>query len=490
MDRKDLIFEEEIIQGLKDITPPEEEILEINPWMVPISSIAWGLILTTIRLNFLFLQYLLPTIGVALTFVGFRSLRNQNNYFRVLYYISLGRLLLHLVDTIVIGTPLNLMDIPSLGIGLVRLIIQVFTFLVFHMGLREVYKGAGRTMELSPLVWVSLWTILAFFIAITPLAETWLAFLPMIIFYILIIKAIFSIGEDLDDTGYLIKNAPVKISNTSLRNIYLLLVVVVGLGSNMYFNNLKLDSHEFIPPVITSIREDLLNKGFPAEALRYLAEDDLGLLGDAINIEVKNELLMFDPRVSQEVSGSGYFQSITNTHEPGKKNIDSTTIYIEMPDNILYVMQYFKWKGGRPIWQDAIMLTGQDEVEDRQIISSSLFYSKKDKEYRANFPRLIMEGVEKQSFFGPSWIEPIRASFSFPLGSKDQGGYILYRYGRMESDIYLVPVLFEYIHQSIPIRIPYIRSEDLFLQGGYGFSNNYKQHYSTYESLGMKEVSE
>ena len=101
-----------------------------------------------------------------------------------------------------------------------------------------------------------------------------------------------------------------------------------------------------------------------------------------------------------------------------------------------------------------------------------------------------MEGVEKQSFFGPSWIEPIRASFSFPLGSKDQGGYILYRYGRMESDIYLVPVLFEYIHQSIPIRIPYIRSEDLFLQGGYGFSNNYKQHYSTYESLGMKEVSE
>ena len=108
----------------------------------------------------------------------------------------------------------------------------------------------------------------------------------------------------------------------------------------------------------------------------------------------------------------------------------------------------------------------------------------------ADFPNHKMEEVEIHGFFGIDWAEPIRASFSFPLASKDQGGYILYRYGTMLDDSYFVPSLFEYIHQSSPIRIPYVRIEDLFLQGGYGFSKNYKQHYTTYESLDAREINE
>ncbi len=489
MDRNDSIFEEEIIEGLKGMIPPENEIQNINPWRIPINSITWGLILTTIKWNFLYLQYILPTIGVALIFLGFRSLRNQNKYFTILYFMAIVKLVSHLLDILIVTTPLNTLSYPALAIGLVATVFRVFIFLTFHKGLKEVHVKAGKTMESGPLLWASLWMVLVFLVGISPLSETWLVFIPMIIFYILIIRSIFSIGKELDDTGYLLINAPVKINNRTFGRIYFLLIMIIGISSNMYFNNLKLESNRFVSPENTSLREDFIDMGFPLDALSYLSDSDIDLLKEMIHVEVEDEVLMFDPKQISHVEETWNSEFISYTYEPGKKNIDASTIFIQMPERTLYVMHYFKWTGGNPIWQDAIMITGNPGLANREIINSGLFYSKNDKEYIADFPHISMENVERHTFFGTDWTEVIRASFSFPIGSKDQGGYVLYRYGTMEADRYLVPSLFEYIHQSIPVRIPYVKAEDVILNGSYGFSNNYKQQYTTYESIGRRGLN-
>ena len=59
-------LDEMIEQGLGEIVPGEGVVEEVNPWREPIGRIAAGMALTGITLNFLYLQYLLPTLGAAL----------------------------------------------------------------------------------------------------------------------------------------------------------------------------------------------------------------------------------------------------------------------------------------------------------------------------------------------------------------------------------------------------------------------------------------
>ena len=82
-------LDEMIEQGLGEILPGEGVVEEVNPWREPIGRIAAGMALTGITLNFLYLQYLLPTLGAALQYLGFRTLRRSGPAFRIAWGLSL-----------------------------------------------------------------------------------------------------------------------------------------------------------------------------------------------------------------------------------------------------------------------------------------------------------------------------------------------------------------------------------------------------------------
>jgi hypothetical protein len=98
MNDRDFNFDQQMIDHLSELPPSEEEIRNTNPWSKPIGFITWGFILTTLHLNILYLQYILPTIGVVLIFLGSRSLRNENKYFKTAWVLSIVKLLLHMGD--------------------------------------------------------------------------------------------------------------------------------------------------------------------------------------------------------------------------------------------------------------------------------------------------------------------------------------------------------------------------------------------------------
>ena len=482
-------FEQEMIEQLSYVVPPEDEIQKTNPWSKPIGNIIWGFILTTLHLNFLYLQYILPTIGVTLIFLGFRSLRKENKYFRIAWMLSVLKLLLHLWDLVLVSTPFSLENFSEFAIGLVMFSFQIAMFLTFRTALKEVYKKAGRTMEADPLLGASWWTAAAFFVALSPFSNSWIVFIPMIICYILIVRSLFRVGEQLDDTGYLLINAPIKISNRIFGRMYFFIALTIVIMCSIYYNHLKIEPLEYSVPEITEARQHLLDMGFPAEALKYLSNEDASMLSGAINVESSTKLLMFDPkRIEHQVSYGSYTQ-ISHTYEPGKKNIEATTVYIEMPENVVYVLQHFSWKGGKPVWQDGIMISGENEA-DKQVISSSLFYTKGGKEYIADFPRLICDRVTVSTMFGTSYPMLITGALSYPFGSEEQGGYVLYSYRvETDSDIFLTHSTISYIHLVSPLHIPYRRTEDLFLSGAYTFEDRLQQHYTTYESLASRETN-
>jgi len=190
MSEKDYNFDKQIIEQLSYVTPPEEEIRKTNPWSKPIGFITWGFILTTFKLNIIYLQYILPVIGVIHIFLGFRSLRKENKYFKIAWLLSIIKLSLHLIDLAWISTPLNIMDYPNLIIGSVMLPFQISMYLVFRAALKETSKKAGRLMETDPLLWASLWTMAAYLIALSPLSNSWLIFIPMVVSYIFIVRSL------------------------------------------------------------------------------------------------------------------------------------------------------------------------------------------------------------------------------------------------------------------------------------------------------------
>lgn len=491
MNKTESEFDQQIIDKLIEIDPPEDQVSNINPWSKPIEFITWGLILTTLHLNFLYLQYLLPIIGVIMIFLGFRSLRNENKYFKILWIFSIVDLFLHIADIIKVITPISINDYEEIIIGTVTLTVRIIMFLVFHKALITVFKKAGKTMEGSPLIWASVWSIAAFLIAISPLSQSWLVFIPMVICYILIVRSLFSIGELLDDTGYVLMNAPVKVSNQTFGRLYFFIVLALVISCSIFFNHLKLEQKEYQQPDITTAREHLLEMKFPSDALQYLREEDVAIMEDAVNIEVSNKLLMLDPLKIEHREGTEGNMFITHTYEPGKKNIETATVYIEMPENVVYVMQYFNWVGGNPIWQDGLTITGDYDVSDKEIVSSALFYDKNNVRYIAEFPRLTCEEVKVNTMFGTHYSEPIAGALSFPFGSERQGGYVLYRYKVMtDRDDYITYATLNYIHRLSPIRIPYAKTEDLILNGAYQFIDELNQNYTTYESKAFKEKDE
>ena len=64
---------EELLADLPD--PDGGDVERIDTWRRPVRFIAWGILLTTVIFNFLYLDRLLPPVGAVLTVLGFRALR-------------------------------------------------------------------------------------------------------------------------------------------------------------------------------------------------------------------------------------------------------------------------------------------------------------------------------------------------------------------------------------------------------------------------------
>ncbi|HCO50788.1 MAG TPA: hypothetical protein DIT21_05145, partial [Oscillibacter sp.] len=61
--------------------PPEEVVRDVTPWKRAMNQVLIGMVLCTIILNFWYLNYILPAVGMVLWLLGLRALRRENGYF-------------------------------------------------------------------------------------------------------------------------------------------------------------------------------------------------------------------------------------------------------------------------------------------------------------------------------------------------------------------------------------------------------------------------
>lgn len=268
----DLLLEEEIA-----VLPPTDELVEdITPWRAAMNRILLGTALCSITLKFLLLDYLLPTIGLGMILLGFRSLRRENPWFMMGYVVAIIRMVRCIVSTIVSATIWGAACLEPLGwqtaIGITLTILHA---LCIWGGFRAVQSKAG-VEEGSRGFW-----LVIFYVILTVLGVTGfhgpLVILILLALYILLLRSLWKYAALLDDAGYAVRVSPVRLSDRAV-GIILALVLLIGLLCGyLFFTQYPMDwsEKEEISAEAEDIKTQLLALGFPADVLDDLADEDI-----------------------------------------------------------------------------------------------------------------------------------------------------------------------------------------------------------------------
>ena len=98
-------FDCALATSLSELPPPEETVRTVTPFRSAMGKVVAGLCLTCFTLELWYLQYLLPALGAILTVLGFRSLRNNNRWFKLCWIISIYEAILLYTVFLLSATP-------------------------------------------------------------------------------------------------------------------------------------------------------------------------------------------------------------------------------------------------------------------------------------------------------------------------------------------------------------------------------------------------
>lgn len=443
-------LDEMIEQGLGEIVPGESVVEEVNPWREPIGRIAAGMALTGITLNFLYLQYLLPTLGAALQYLGFRTLRRSGPAFRIAWGLSLVELVWHAVWLMLSASPWRLEGMTAYTLGLAGMAVQIARLLLLRAGLRDVCRRAEVEPEGDPLRAAVIWQVLIAVLAFSPLAQSWLAFIPMLIAFVLIIRSLVRVGGSLGGAGYCFVNAPVRVSSGVMKWGYLLGCFALVLLTSAVVNHPRLDAQPVPAQGEAETRQALAELGLPEEVLADLSDEHVRALEGALRVDVQQEMMSFYSSTTTEIQKA----------DADADRLCAYIIYIELPGSRMAVLNYFDWQQGGAYWGDAVMLGWQDTYEYLTgQIGGALLYEKNGQAYTAPIPRLNNGVVTTTDWFSGIQSYPrITGTVSYPFGAQNQRGYVLYILQLRDLNVVGITrgnTWITYRHRLQPFSLPY-----------------------------------
>ena len=272
----DLRFDELLREDAAALPPPSDS--AVNPWQTAMSQILWGMGLTTITLNLLYLDYILPALGAVLLVLGFRTLRRENAPLGWCYRLSLAALLLRGTAYVLLSLPVELDKTLAYCTSLVTL--ALYTCLWW--GMVGVSRSAGAEKPAAPAAGA----MAVLYGLLLPLAyiglEGWLLVVPLLVIYIVLLRNMAKLSRSLADTGYVITAAPVRLPGWAVLwgslGLLLASVLLAAFLGQRYPTDWQARKDA---PQDETIRQELLELGFPEAVLNDLTADEVAALDGA-----------------------------------------------------------------------------------------------------------------------------------------------------------------------------------------------------------------
>lgn len=463
---EDKRFDALVSDALSELPLPGEVAAAVTPWRTAADRIAVGLVLTTFTLQILYLQYLLPTIGAALLYLGFRSLRKCSGCFTACWVLSIVGVFQQLWSLLCAATPLGGQPEYPAALTYVLAALKPAMLLLYHFAVKNALRTVGGEKKTTPLLWAFFWYVAAIGIALSPYNQSWLPFIAMAAFYVVIIKALNRLNTALESWGYAAVCAPVRLSAAAFAKLYALAAVLIVLLGCLVFNTVRPDYAEAAPAEEATVREELAALGFPEYILADMTAEDVESLAGTVKCTVFDELAVYAE----------------------KYTLRMVKVYAEKPGGETCVTAWFRWEDGPALhWQDAVKLYGEPSGDGERLwtgdAAGRLLYEKKGVTYAAEAPALVLDSREYINFFGDMQYESaVRARVGYPLGAENARGYLMLTL-QCSEDTSMLWMDMRYCRQSFPFGLPWRDSRDFPA----GVRYETRQNYSNMVTMAFAE---
>ena len=418
---------------------------KVTPWKKAMQNLLVGFGISAASISYFPLDFILTAVGSVLVFFGFRSLRKENRAFKVGYGISI----LFLVYTFAVSvfeacavfgefsetTAAGMITYCSLFLRLVELMAIV-------KGVGAVQKKAGlegKNQGWKLVFWYCLMCVFAIF------NYTGILVYVLIIAYIAMIVRLYKFSSALDDAGFTIRPAKIRIGNKAFSIAAAVLLVVSIIAANIFFGSYPMKfsvrANETAKSVAT-VKTKLVSLGFPKEVLDNLSGEDI--------LDCKNA-----KQVHFEKSSAPIYDGIVYKNGKEIKAVDAiefTTVAVLVSGDIVDRETYepnedgsYKQQEWKIIHYFRLLPTKKSsKTECIEIMPAYIYYNtwwkakdttgklffEKDGESYVGDYYSIGKGFKRQdaftNLFGDSQSENIYADFSVPKGSENFRGYISY----------------------------------------------------------------
>lgn len=472
---------EAMLEETMDQTPPGDATVEqVTPWRRAMNRILWGMGLCTVTLNFWALDVILPAIGVVLSFLGFRALRRENPGFRVCYRISCARALYSAVWLILDATIWGGIAAENeiiIVVSMVMTALNLLQSLFLWAGLREVRKKAGLEPHAGSAVALFLWQLAALVLAL--MGGGGIFGYVMIAVYFFIIRCLYKLSKELDSAGYAIEPAPVRLPDRICVLLYTALTAVGILAGFLWFQRYPMDWQPVTRTVSAeaeSVREDLLEQGFPEEVLDDLTEGEILSMEGALDVVVSiDQHALGSKRTVTEETSTG----IHITYHHGPDNLTITGIAVKLPTEreTWKIIQHFRWTEP-PEWYgtEAIELWSamNDGWHNAREVSGRVLCDVDGTVYTAPYWSLGWRSYTSSTpFWGESSEYNLFAAFSLnPCGEANRG-YITYDIQEVD-DGWIVDEWINYTHTLGPWQYPVESALEHELSGVWGIDSVFR----------------
>ena len=297
-------FDRLLYEGASQFPPDLPGAEPPKPWKTPLSRICWGLALITITLNFLYLDDILPAVGVVMLWLGLRSLRRQNGGFRFAFVCATLYAVFRFACLAAAATPLELWLVERIDMDWHNMTGTISFYYILRAaaaqlllvlalgglwrGLRQVFRDAGQTPKTASAGALVVMEALLFPLSVIGLTG-WLLVGPILLIWIFLIRSLYKLSRSLDEAGYALVPAPVRLSNERAAVLWLGVPLLAAAVLPLLFTRLPVNDETpvYDPSVWGSeLRVQLLELGFPESILYNLSDGQLSRFEGAYGVTV------------------------------------------------------------------------------------------------------------------------------------------------------------------------------------------------------------
>lgn len=453
-------FDALLEQSLSQLPPPDSVVSAVTPWKKAMKRILIGLAFSAITLNFLCLNYILPTIGVVLLLLGFRSLRQENRWFAAGFVFTILRAVEIFTNLILYSTiwreaifSLPVFSVlPYLSSALVFL-----TMFCLWRAFLAVQRKAGLEPRARSAAALTVWYVIILLLALIQYSGIVIPVL-LILSYILILRSLYKLSGQLEEAGYAIQPTWVRIPDRALV-IGLAALTAAGILAGYLFCHqypmgwTPAAQHE--QAKLTEIREHLTELGFPEHILDDLSEEDLASCENALRVVTDVE----DYPVNDgrwETSG-GTKRIVYDVEE-----LRITGIAVELPSDSerWQIFHHFQWLVDPGFYGTEVMqfwpayYTTNRGWRQTSQFSGQVLHDRDGMTYISPYHSLGEHTYNQNSiFFGNQVSTDVFATFSFPRRSENQRGYVCYEIMSKQPS-YIIDSWVNYVHQRTWLQYP------------------------------------